>query len=177
MIHNIVSYFVKDDLKNNKCPSEESVKSRLGKLSSLTFTHYAPPHTHVLLLCLPPHTHVLLLCPHTHLLQLLPLLTRRCNCYTPPLTHTVQAGESEEDNEDAAKLAKHRSQEYDATLSTPQQLQIQELRSQTESPCYLYDLRLQLFYARYLCVPLLPTICLNFTIDSVPLRPLSKWYY
>ena len=39
MIHEIVCYFVKDDLKNNKCPSEESVKSRLGKLSSLTLTY------------------------------------------------------------------------------------------------------------------------------------------
>ena len=148
----------------------------MGKLSSLTFTYYyyAPPHTHVLLLC-PPHTHVLLLCPHTHLLQLLPLLTRRCNCYAPP--HTYCVGESEEDNEYAAKLTKHRSQEYDVTLSTPQQLQIQELRSQTKSLCYLYDLSILLFYARYLCVPLLSTISLNCTIDSVPLRPLSNWYY
>ena len=94
---------------------------------------------------------------------------------TPP--HTYCVGESEEDNEYAAKLTKHRSQEYDVTLSTAQQLQIQDLRSQTESPCYLYDLRLLLFYARYLCVPLLPTICLKYTIDSVPLRPLSNWYY
>ena len=39
MIHEIVCYFVKDDLKNNKCPSQESVQLRLGKLSSLTLTY------------------------------------------------------------------------------------------------------------------------------------------
>ena len=39
MIHEIVCYFVKDDLKNNKCPSQESMQLRLGKLSSLTLTY------------------------------------------------------------------------------------------------------------------------------------------
>ena len=34
MIHEIVCYFVKDDLKNNKRPSEDSVKLRLGKLTT-----------------------------------------------------------------------------------------------------------------------------------------------
>ena len=34
MIHEIVCYFVKDDINNNKCPSEETVKLRLGKLTT-----------------------------------------------------------------------------------------------------------------------------------------------
>ena len=39
MIHEIVFYFVKYYLKNSKCPSQESVQLRLGKLSSLTLTY------------------------------------------------------------------------------------------------------------------------------------------
>ena len=122
-----------------------------------TCTAAMPPPSHTCTIAMPSHTRTTTSSPPHTQVQLL----------RPP--HTYCVGESEEDNEDAAKLAKHRSQEYDATLSTPQQLQIQELRSHTESPCYLYDLRLLLFYARYLCVPLLSTICLNCTIDSVPL--------